>query len=112
MIYIGQKQMQISKKFYDRFLKGIQNGWEEDIPPIRLSLLGFEADGSLTKSIEERPEKQWPLARQQLKTLYLDSASKELVWDKPSTEGSITHFAEGLTDSSRGHLISLLLDLD
>lgn len=100
------------KKFYDRFSKGTQNGWEEDTPPVRLSLLGFEADSSLTKSIEEQPEKQWPLARQQLKTLYLDSASKELVWGKAATEGSITHFAEGLTDSSVGHLISLLLDLD
>ncbi|UKZ67873.1 uncharacterized protein TrAtP1_009033 [Trichoderma atroviride] len=88
------------KKFYDRFLKGIQNGWEEDTPPVRLSLLGFEADGNLTKSIEEQPEREWPLARQQLKTLYLNSASKELVWDKQATEGSITHFAEGLTDSS------------
>ncbi|EHK44480.1 hypothetical protein TRIATDRAFT_266016 [Trichoderma atroviride IMI 206040] len=91
------------KKFYDRFLKGIQNGWEEDTPPVRLSLLGFEADGNLTKSIEEQPEREWPLARQQLKTLYLNSASKELVWDKQATEGSITHFAEGLTDKFYVH---------
>jgi predicted acyl esterase len=88
------------KRFYDRFLKGIQNGWETDTPPVRLSLLGFEADGSLTKSIEERPEQEWPLARQQLKTLYLDSTLKQLVWEKPAIEGSTTHLAEGLTDSS------------
>lgn len=28
-------------RFYDRYLKGIQNGFERDTPRVRLSLLGF-----------------------------------------------------------------------
>lgn len=33
------------QRFYDRYCKGTMNGWEQDTPPVRLSLIGF--DGSL-----------------------------------------------------------------
>ncbi|KAH8673357.1 X-Pro dipeptidyl-peptidase C-terminal non-catalytic domain-containing protein [Xylariales sp. PMI_506] len=64
------------QRFFDRFVKGNDNGWERDIPPVRLSLIGF--DGSLAKTITERPEQEYPLARQKLVTYYLDAATNSL----------------------------------
>ena len=29
------------QSFFDRYTKGIENGWEESTPPVRISLLGF-----------------------------------------------------------------------
>jgi len=51
------------QRFYDRYCKDVQNGWEEDTPPLRLSLLGFESDGSKAQTVIGRPENEWPIAR-------------------------------------------------
>lgn len=79
------------QRFFDRFLKGVDNSWEDDTPPVRLSLLGFEAGGGLVQSVRERPEENWPLPRQVLKTLYLDASSKALQMSKTHKVSSISH---------------------
>ncbi|PPJ61285.1 hypothetical protein CBER1_09330 [Cercospora berteroae] len=56
------------KRFFDRYLKGIENDWEAT-PPVRLSILnpgGADQVG--------RAEDTWPLERQQFKKLHLDAA--------------------------------------
>ncbi|MCC6108070.1 MAG: CocE/NonD family hydrolase, partial [Atopobium sp.] len=58
------------KRYYDRYLKGIHNGWEMT-PRIRLDIMdGYDVDYQ-----EQRPEKAWPIKRTQYKKLYLDAST-------------------------------------
>lgn len=86
------------QRFFDFYAKGIQNGWENDTPRVRLSLLGY--DGSYARTVVERPELQWPPARQHTRRYYLDAASQSLVTTKPDTPSSVAHEGHSLTDSS------------
>lgn len=86
------------QRFYDYYAKGIQNGWEAETPRVRLSLLGY--DGSITKTIVERPEEQWPPARQHIRRYYLDAATQSFSAVKPVNSASITHDGHSLTASS------------
>lgn len=84
------------QRFFDRYCKGIMNGWEQDTPPLRLSLHGC---GSVP-NIVERPEAEFPLRRQQLETYYLDAAAKTIDASPPERKSSIFHDGHGLEASS------------
>ncbi|KAK5043482.1 hypothetical protein LTR84_011951 [Exophiala bonariae] len=86
------------QRYFDRFCKGIDNGWERDIPPLRLSLLGFE--GSAVATVIERPENEYPLARQQLEKYYLDPSERKLVRQLPGNTSAVSHEAHNLTTTS------------
>jgi hypothetical protein len=88
------------QRYYDRYAKGIKNGWEETTPPVRLSLLAFEGGGGAGKTILERPESSWPLEREEARTFYLDSKTGTLVKERPAHESSVTYEAHHLTDSA------------
>ncbi|OJJ46081.1 hypothetical protein ASPZODRAFT_2051812 [Penicilliopsis zonata CBS 506.65] len=88
------------QRYFDRFLKGIDNGWEHDTPPVRLSLLGFEASGSPATTIRERAEQEYPLARQTLKTFYLNAMTKSLQADPVAAAASVSHAGHDLQASS------------
>ena len=80
------------QRFFDRYCKGVMNGWESDTPPLRLSMYGV---GSIP-NINERPETEFPLSRQRLETFYLDAATKTLHDSAHSSESSISHESHGL----------------
>ncbi|TKA42739.1 hypothetical protein B0A49_13604, partial [Cryomyces minteri] len=85
------------QRFFDRYCKGIIiNGWEQDTPPLRLSLHGC---GSVP-NIVERPETEFPLRRQQLTTYYLDGATKTLHASPQHREFPVFHDGHGLEGSS------------
>lgn len=84
------------QRFYDRYSKGIMNGWEQDTPPLRLSLHGF----GTVPNVVERPETEFPLQRQQLKTYYLDASKRSLHSLLPDNEGSASHDSQGQNASS------------
>ncbi|KNG91587.1 hypothetical protein ANOM_000005 [Aspergillus nomiae NRRL 13137] len=86
------------QRFYDYYAKGIQNGWEAETPRVRLSLLGY--DGSMAKTIVERPEEQWPPARQHIRRYYLDASTQSLGTVKPVNSTSIAHEGRSLIASS------------
>lgn len=86
------------QRFFDRFCKGIENGWETSTPPVRLSLLSFE--GSSAKAVTERPETEYPLARQKLVSYFLDAADHSLKLESPSVVSQASHNAHSLTESS------------
>ncbi|PYI20576.1 alpha/beta-hydrolase [Aspergillus violaceofuscus CBS 115571] len=85
-------------RYFDRYLKGVENGWEESTPPVRLSLLGFE--DSVVQTIRERPEREYPLARQELKRFYLRPETMTLQPEQPVAGSSVAHAGHDLKVSS------------
>lgn len=84
------------QRFFDRYCKGVMNGWEHDTPPVRLSLHGC---GSLP-SIVERPETEFPLRRQQLRQYHLEAATKKIHAAPLESESSVSHEGHGFKPSS------------
>jgi predicted acyl esterase len=98
------------QRFFDRYCKGVMNGWESDTPPLRLSLYGL---GSIPDVIE-RPEAEFPLARQRLQTFYLAAATKALEDIPRHSESTVSHKSHGLdapSSVSRGRNLLLLISL-
>lgn len=61
------------KRFYDRFLKGIHNGWEMT-PKVRLEVMdAYDCDFQIN-----RPEKEFPLKRTQYTKLYLNAETMSM----------------------------------
>ncbi|KAJ5747334.1 uncharacterized protein N7511_009030 [Penicillium nucicola] len=84
------------QRFYDRYCKGIMNGWETDTPSLRLSLHGF----GTVPNIVERPETEFPLRRQRLQSYFLDAATKSMSLTPRDRESSVYHDGHGLAAST------------
>jgi predicted acyl esterase len=85
------------QRCFDTYCKGIETGWE-DTAPVRLSLLAFE--GSSAKTVIERPEREYPLTRQQLKTYYLNASKSSLSEQLAVSTSIATHKGHDLTSQS------------
>lgn len=68
-----------TRKFFDHYMKDVNNGWEFT-PRVRLCILN--AGG---KDIVNRPEIQFPLAREQPTKLYLDASTQSMIWGSTTT---------------------------
>jgi len=80
------------KRFFDRYLKDIHNGWELT-PRVRLEVMdSYEYDYQTN-----RQEKEFPLARTQYKKLYVDAARGALSFDPVAKESKVSY--EGETGS-------------
>ena len=79
--------LDIQRRFFDHYLKGIKNGWEREQ---RVILTIRHPD-----RFESRRENEWPLARTQWTRLYLDGTS--LSWNEPSNSSSFSF--EALKDA-------------
>ena len=88
------------QRFYDYYCKNVQNRWEEETPPLRLSLLGFEKDGSNAQTVIERPENEWPIAREKQMNLYLDASGKTLSTKYVSKVSSVSYDGHSLNSSA------------
>lgn len=62
--------LQLQKRFFDRYLKDVHNGWDTQ-PPLLLEVRHVN-------HFEERAEHEWPLARTQWTRLYLDAQGRAL----------------------------------
>jgi predicted acyl esterase len=93
--YYDPKYMEDLRRFFDRYLKGIENGWEKT-SRVRLSVL----DPGGVDEIN-RPENEFPLARTQYKSLYLDGRSGTLS-PNPVTEESLVRYA---ADDGKGQAV-------
>jgi len=76
------------RRFFDRYLKGEQNGWEST-PRVRLSVL----DGG-GQDIVDRPEASFPLERQQVAKYYLDGSTGRLQTRQPGKETEARYSAD------------------
>lgn len=82
------------KRFFDRYLKDVRNGWEFT-PRVRVDVM----DGYAFDFASKRPEKEFPLKRTQYKKIWLDAASHggELAECQPfAAESEVTY--DPLTD--------------
>jgi predicted acyl esterase len=61
----------LQKRFFDYFLKGIDNGWDKQ-PPVLLRVR------TVDDNFFDRSENEWPIARTQWTRLYLDAANNAL----------------------------------
>lgn len=82
-------------KFYDHYCKGIDNGWE-NTPRVRMSVL----DPGGTDTVG-RPEESFPLARQQLRKLYLRPASGTMTETPAETPESAVYVSDDAKDVLR-----------
>jgi uncharacterized protein len=76
------------RRFFDRYLKGEQNGWEST-PRVRLAVL----DGG-GQDVVDRPETSFPLERQQVTLFYLDGSNSKLQAQKPAREDAVSYTAD------------------
>ena len=79
----------LQKRFFDRFLKGLDNGWDEE-PRVLLNVRHPQERFVLRK------ERQWPLARTQWTKLYLNAADLSLDRQLAAAPSEITY--DGLGD--------------
>ncbi|MFF2486170.1 CocE/NonD family hydrolase [Microbacterium sp. NPDC058062] len=90
---VDKNSVEDLRRFFDRYLKGIPNGWE-DTPRVRLSVL--DPGGSDEVG---RPEQEWPLERQQWYRLWLDASSHALLSELPSEESVASYRSDDAHDS-------------
>lgn len=76
------EQLEDVKRFFDRYLKDIYNGWEST-PKVQLDVMdAYDFDFQV-----RRPESEFPLARTEYKKLYLDAKEGTLL--NMSSENSV-----------------------
>lgn len=82
------------KRFFDRYLRNINNGWEMT-PRYRVEVMdAFDCDYQTN-----RPEKEFPLARTQYQKLYLDSSNMSLAAEPVENETKVSYDAnEGVVN--------------
>jgi uncharacterized protein len=86
--YYTPEGLEDLRRFFDRYLKGIRNGWEY-IPRVRLSVL--DPGGT---DVINRPEKEFPLARTQYTQLFLDGATGTLSPNPAAKESLVRYRAD------------------
>lgn len=89
--YYTPENVEDLRRFFDHYLKGIDNGWEQT-PRVRLSVLN--PGGT---DIVGRAEEDFPLARTQYHKLYLSTADSALLTSLPADQA----VSEYQSDSAR-----------
>jgi uncharacterized protein len=87
--FSAQAGVALQKRFFGRFLKEEQNGWEADQPRVLLNVP--RVDGSF----RQRGESEWPLARTLWRSLHLDAGTAALATAPVGSDGSVSFAALG-----------------
>jgi predicted acyl esterase len=87
-MFLLPEAVALQKRFLDFYLKGIDNGWEDE-PPV---LLHVRHPGEI---FVQRKEEEWPLARTQWTPLFLDAVGNGASWKAPVGESSVDFAAMG-----------------
>lgn len=74
------------RKFYDYYLKGIENDWKFT-PRVRLCILNPSGN-----DVINRPEHEFPLARQMERKMFLDCSTRRLQMDQDVPKHSTAEF--------------------
>jgi uncharacterized protein len=87
--------VRLQKRFFERYLKGVDNGWEREQPRVLLQVRHIDR-------FEERGEQEWPLARTRWTRLYLDADGRALVTEPPPRAAQVAFDALGEGVTFRG----------
>ena len=82
--YYSEEALAYQKRFFDHFLKGIDNGMM-DMPRVRLEVRQTSDDYTV------RYENEWPIARTEYRKLYLGAANGTLNLDEVRRQGKISY---------------------
>lgn len=82
--FYSKDGFEYQKKFFDHYLRGIENGWE-DTPRVRLEVRETRDE------YQVRFENEFPLARTQYKKLYLDAEAHSLSFQPAKKEGKAVY---------------------
>jgi predicted acyl esterase len=85
----------MQKRFFDRYLKSIDNGWDKE-PPVRIEVRDVKGRATVRK------ENDWPIARTKWTKLHLDAGGLSLSPTPLSAESRTTYPAlgDGITFST------------
>src|SRR5262249_45594262 len=83
-LFYARYGQELQKKFYDRFLKGVDNGWEKQ-PRVSLNIRHPD------EKFVPRAENEWPLARTQWTKFYLDPDGGGLATALPKSVTTVTY---------------------
>lgn len=90
----ANRSLEELKRFFDRYLKEIHNGWELT-PRVRIEVM----DAYEYNYQDDRPEKEFPLKRTRYKKLYLDAANASMSDEPLAGESKVSYDAEkGITN--------------
>ena len=84
--FLQPKNVALQKRFFDRWLKDIDNGWRE--PPVEVEI---RARGDTVKRVARGTA--WPFPQTQWTRFYLDAARKTLGPEAPAGTASMTYLA-------------------
>ncbi|MBL4802797.1 MAG: CocE/NonD family hydrolase [Emcibacter sp.] len=93
--FYSDQTIAMQKRFFDHFLKGIDNGWEKE-PPVTIE--ARRLGGGVPGGGPDRAEISWPLAGTQWDRYYLDASHGSMGrTNGAAAESSYTSNSEGLT---------------
>ncbi|KIW11752.1 hypothetical protein PV08_09024 [Exophiala spinifera] len=81
--------LELQKKFFDHYLKGVSNGWEKE-KRVRMKIRR-----PFTEDFQERRADVWPLPQVKWTQLFLSAATTALLWEPASKDGQATFDALG-----------------
>ncbi|KUJ12583.1 peptidase S15 [Mollisia scopiformis] len=81
--------IELQQRFFDHFLKEINNGWDKESPVLLNTRRPFST------TFELRKETEWPLKRTEWTKAYLDSSSKALSWQTAGKQTNVSFDAAG-----------------
>jgi uncharacterized protein len=85
--FLQPKNVALQRRFFDRYLKGIDNGWENE-PRVEVEI---RAPGDTVRRVARSDA--WPLPQTQWTRLYLDAASNTLAGAPPRDAASASYLA-------------------
>jgi predicted acyl esterase len=94
--FLQPKNVALQKRFFDHYLKGIDNGWQDE-PPVEVEIRG--AGDTVQRTARASA---WPLPETQWTRFFLDAAGKTLNPDQPRNAASASYpaLSEGVTFST------------
>jgi len=94
--FLLPQNVALQRKFFDRYLKGVDNGWENE-PKVEVAVRA--ADDSVARVVRGA---QWPLSETRWTRLYLDASDMRLLAAPPQKPANASYPAagQGLTFST------------
>lgn len=87
--FFAPDSVAFQRKFFDRYLKGLDNGWEKEP---RVDIVVRSADDKVHRHIYSS---RWPLEGTRFVKMHLDASNKSLEWRAPSAAASASYPALG-----------------